>query len=125
MRNYWHYIHFLGPLIALTASSVLDPVAVNAQPVYDGFNVYCTSNLDSTGVCVNMETNRSLKCIIIPGQVIDCRSRSGKSFQCVLYSQYTANQAEFFCDPAVDRMLGQESGAEGSEAFFDAFPDPL
>lgn len=96
-----------------------------AQPVYDGFNVYCTSNLDGTGVCTNMETSRNLQCIIIPGQVIDCKSRSGKSFQCVLFSQYTPNQAEFFCDPSVDRMLGQEADASGEASFYNTFPNPL
>jgi hypothetical protein len=96
-----------------------------AQPVYDGFNVYCTSNLDGTGVCSSMESGRKLQCIIIPGQVIDCKSRSGKSFQCVLYSQYTSNQAEFFCDPSVDQMLGQEADAPGSDAFYNTFPNAL
>jgi hypothetical protein len=98
---------------------------VDAQPVYDGFNVYCTSNHDGTGVCTNMETSRNLQCIIIPGQVIDCKSRSGKSFQCVLFSQYTPNQAEFFCDPSVDRMLGQETDAPSEDVFYNTFPNPL
>jgi hypothetical protein len=98
---------------------------VYAQPVYDGFNVYCTSNMDGTGVCTNMETSRKLQCIIIPGQVIDCKSRSGKSFQCVLFSQYTPNQAEFFCDPAVDQMLGQEVDSAGADAFYNTFPNSL
>lgn len=99
--------------------------SVFAQPVYDGFNVYCTSNLDGTGVCASMESGKKLQCIIIPGQVIDCKSRSGKSFQCVLYSQYAANQAEFFCDPSVDQMLGQEVDAPDHDAFYNTFPNAL
>jgi hypothetical protein len=113
----------LGCLLA--AGDVIKPLHAGAQPVYDGFNVYCTSNHDGTGVCTNMETSRNLDCIIIPGQVIDCKSYSGKSFQCVLYSQYTPNQAEFFCDPAVDQMLGQESAEGMGDVLTNPFSNAL
>ncbi len=64
-----------------------------------GFNVYCTSNKDATGSCINLNSQKLLDCIIIPGQLIDCRGSMGKRFQCVLYSQVTETQAEFFCNP--------------------------
>lgn len=113
----------MSSLVGLTvvlSIALLLPNQVHAQRVIDGFNVYCTSNLDGTGVCTNMETSRNLDCMIIPGQVIDCKSKSGKSFQCVIYSQYTTNQAEFYCDPSAERLLLQEGELDGG-----SFTDPL
>ncbi len=66
-----------------------------------GFNVFCTSNMDGTGVCSDLLSGRSLNCIIIPGQVIDCKNSLGNSLQCVLINQYTQNQSEFFCNEQV------------------------
>jgi len=120
-----HDLSFLSLGFLLVAGTLVKPPHVSSQPVYDGFNVYCTSNHDGTGVCTNMETSRNLDCIIIPGQVIDCKSLSGKSFQCVLYSQYTPNQAEFFCDPSVDQMLGQESAEGVDNVLTNPFSNPL
>jgi hypothetical protein len=124
-QSYSYYARLLKTGLVFFAAGLMKSTPVSAQPVYDGFNVYCTSNHDGTGVCTNMETSRNLNCIIIPGQVIDCKSVSGKSFQCVLYSQYTPNQAEFFCDPSVDRMLGEESPAGVDNVFTNPFPNPL
>lgn len=105
-------------LICLLA--LVHPGLAVAERVIDGFNVYCTSNMDGTGFCTNMETNGSLDCIIIPGQVIDCKSASGRSFQCVIYSQITPNQAEFFCDPSAERLLLQDGDLNN-----ETFSDPL
>lgn len=63
-----------------------------------GFNVFCTSNLDGTGVCSDPLSGRSLNCIVIPGQVIDCKNNLGYNLQCVLIGQYAQNQSEFFCN---------------------------
>jgi len=71
----------------------------------DGFVANCTSNQDGTGLCVNQETKQSFTCLIIPGQVIDCSTASGKDFQCVAISGAIGNQAQFSCDPKVDQML--------------------
>ncbi len=62
------------------------------------FNVYCTSNKDSTGICINDKTNDSLDCIIIPGQVIHCEDKRKNRFECLLVTQITQNQAEFYCE---------------------------
>lgn len=74
----------------------------------DGFITNCTSNQDSTGVCVNQETSKSYNCLIIPGQVIECNSLLNKSFQCVSISGAMGNQAQFWCDPSIDSMLSKE-----------------
>lgn len=84
-----------------------------------GFNVFCVSNKDGTGICSDLVSGHSLNCIIIPGQVINCKNSLGNSLQCVLISQYTQNQSEFFCNeqvnsapspnfnpPSTDRVLG-------------------
>lgn len=74
----------------------------------DGFIASCTGSLDGTGQCVNSETSQAFTCTIIPGQVIDCKSRLARSFQCVWISGVQAGFAEFWCDSRVDDMLRSE-----------------
>jgi hypothetical protein len=72
----------------------------------DGFFMYCTSNLDSTGQCVNEEDNRSFSCLIVPGQIITCPTpKTSLSIECVWTSGITANQAQFWCDPEDERAV--------------------
>jgi hypothetical protein len=97
----------LQPLAAPQASRL-----VAQADVVDGFAASCTGNLDGTGQCVNQETNQRFTCTIIPGQVIDCRSRSGRSFQCVWFSGVQANYAEFWCDSQVDALLRNEISSQ-------------
>lgn len=68
-----------------------------AQSSTTGFNVYCTSNRDFTGTCVNLVSSDSYDCILIPGQVINCLTKDKFNFQCVFVQQYTPSQSEFFC----------------------------
>lgn len=75
--------------------------------------------MDATGVCVNLKNQKSLNCIIVPGQLIDCRSSSGKNFQCVLFSQVTATQAEFYCNSQAELFFQDED--IDNEAFTDVF----
>ena len=111
-------------VLLIFSIALVHPGLAVAERTIDGFNVYCTSNMDGTGVCTNLETNGSLDCIIIPGQVIDCRSTSGRSYQCVIYSQITPNQAEFFCDPSAERLLLQD-GDLNNDIFFDPLKSVL
>lgn len=106
---------------------VLLPILLLNQSAYattsaDGFSAYCTGNLDGTGQCVNQENDRRYTCVIIPGQVINCKSNSGKPFQCVWINGVQSNQAEFWCDPAVEAMLADEFKPN---AFQVRSPDPL
>ena len=94
----------------------------NGDPDLLGFNVFCTSNLDSTGACVNLKNQQPLDCLIIPGQLIDCRSSLGAKFQCVLYSQVTATQAEFFCNSQAE-LINQEEVIDG-DSFSDTLKSP-
>lgn len=118
------FLYLLFPFV-LSVIQIMGRLPVRSQPVYDGFNVYCTGNRDGTGLCVNMETSQALDCIIIPGQVIDCKTSSGKSYQCVFFQQYTTNQAEFTCDPAVDKMVSEEGSSDFKDDFINPFVDPL
>ena len=88
----------------------------------DGFTAYCTGNLDGTGDCFNQETHQRYTCLVIPGQVIDCKSKAGTPFQCVWISGVQSNQAEFWCDPSVDAMLANEISAN---TFRQQSVDPL
>lgn len=92
---------------------------VQNPDISGGFNIYCTSNKDSTGSCVNLKSQKLLDCLIIPGQVIDCKGSSGKKFQCVLYSQVTETQAEFFCNQ--DSLLTVPNENLDSDAFSSVF----
>lgn len=62
------------------------------------FNIFCTSNKDGTGSCSDLASGQSLNCIIIPGNVIDCKNSLGNSLQCVLINQYNSKQSEFSCN---------------------------
>ena len=100
--------------------AAVQPLAANGAS--DGFTAYCTGNLDGTGQCVNQENSQRYTCLIIPGQVIDCKSKGGKPFQCVWVNSVQANQAGFWCDPSVDSMLANELS---SNALRQRYNDPL
>lgn len=97
--------------LAATLQLLMLGLTVRAETV-DGFVASCTGNLDGTGECVNAETGSRYTCLIIPGQVIDCKSRGSRSFQCVWISGSQANYAEFWCDPQVDAMLRNELSSQ-------------
>jgi len=100
-------------LRGVLAAPLLWAGALSAQgsDAVDGFVAACTGNLDGTGLCVNQESGLRYTCIIIPGQVIDCKSKASQAFQCVWISGVQANYAEFWCDPQVDALLRNELSA--------------
>ncbi len=77
----------------------------------DGFRVYCTGNRDSTGVCIIQETQKALDCILVPGNLIECKSESEK-FECLLENQITATQAEFYCNKESEFAFNESSSQE-------------
>jgi hypothetical protein len=114
-------------LVALTATlqGFTQGLAVQANTV-DGFVASCTGNLDGTGECLNAETGSRYACLIIPGQVIDCRSNSSRTFQCVWISGAQANYAEFWCDSQIDAMLRNElSSKQLRQPFTNTTPNHL
>ena len=80
--------------------------------VVDGFVASCTGNFGGTGQCINQETSQRFTCVIIPGQVIDCKSSKSKPFQCVWISGVQANYADFWCDQQVDTLLRNEVNSQ-------------
>lgn len=114
--------HVFTWLIALLAA----PVAFAADDQADGFVANCTSNMDGTGLCVNAENGKKYTCLIIPGQVIDCKSPKSRSFQCVWISGVQAYYAEFWCDRNVDVMLRNEISSNVlNDRLGDQQPVPL
>ena len=104
--------------LGFSAISAISPVNANQG---DGFNAYCTSNMDGTGACFNDETSKKMSCLIVPGQIIDCKTRKGKTFQCVWTSNITANQAQFWCDPSAESILNDDF----KDATTDSFSNDL
>ena len=48
-----------GFLFLVLAGAVESSHAVHSQPLFDGFNAYCTSNKDYTGSCTNVENQNN------------------------------------------------------------------
>ena len=112
-----------GFLFLVLAGAVESSHAVRSQPLFDGFNAYCTSNKDYTGSCTNVENQNSYSCTLIPGSLIDCLTNSGYEFQCLFASQHTPGQATFFCDAQTEETLYQE--AQSGAAFQDVLKNAL
>ena len=60
------------------------------------FSVYCSSNMDGTGMCTRQDSSQSLECMILQGSIIGCRD-SNQKFRCIQYGNVIANQAQFSC----------------------------
>ena len=103
---------FLKKLLLMTASiAVALPIgSFRASNIdSDGFLTECTGDgAGGTGICTNLENSQEYKCVIIPGQIIDCTSKADLSFQCVYVSSAIQGQSEFWCDSTVDQMLNNE-----------------
>ena len=83
------------------------------------FTVYCTGNHDTTGSCLKIsdsEEAEKFECIMVPGNIIDCKSNSDTNIECILIAA-TSAQAEFSCSEsmtkslkAVETMSSQDTG---------------
>ena len=70
-----------------------------SQSGEDSFTVFCTGNQDSTGVCFdgsNPDDQKKLNCIMVPGNIIDCKNEAKEKVECILIAA-TSAQAEFSC----------------------------
>ena len=114
---------FMAILLVGLSSALGTRQRVQAQPTFDGFNAYCTSNKDFTGSCTNVENEKSYSCTLIPGSLIDCLTNSGHEFQCLFASQHTPGQATFFCDAQTEEILYQE--AQAGAAFQNVLQNSL
>ncbi|MFN9487521.1 MAG: hypothetical protein ACK6BM_12875 [Cyanobacteriota bacterium] len=66
-------------LVALLAFPLLGCPPLRAQ----AFDVYCTTNGDSTVSCSGWEGGEALTCVSNPGRTTTCRTASGRSFSCI------------------------------------------
>ena len=79
---------------------------MSAQPD-ETFTVYCTGNHDTTGSCLKMsdsEKAEKFECIMVPGNIIDCKSNSDTNIECILIAA-TSAQAEFSCSESMTKSL--------------------
>jgi len=93
-------IRFFVALGWLFSSSVLPVKAQVGQQ--DSFGeqsqiaVFCTSNRDTTGVCIDPVTDNPLDCVATPGEVVPCKRSDGIVYQCQWLSS-TPLQIELSC----------------------------
>ena len=86
-------------VILLTLSTYTDQQIIS-QAGEDSFTIFCTGNQDSTGVCFegsNPDEQKKLDCIMVPGNIIDCKNQANEKVECILIAA-TSAQAEFSCN---------------------------
>ena len=106
MRTYDSSKPIISLLLYSMTLNLLFPLSANSNSQN---TVYCTSNLDSTGVCINETTDDAFECIIVPGQIIECKDEDSVKHECVLMTQITATQAQFSCSELIDSQNNDAS----------------
>lgn len=93
----------------LTTILALQAGQRTAAQMDDGsFTVYCTGNHDSTGSCLEVseaEETKQLECIMVPGNMIDCKNETNEQVDCILIAA-TSAQAEFSCRKNMEQSIG-------------------
>jgi hypothetical protein len=97
-------IHAIAGLVAVALfgpiKSTASPQTLLAQSFdSDTTNIYCTSNQDGTGECINSDDNSIVDCTLIPGQVITCRDSQNQRLSCINYGSNQSSQGYFQCSP--------------------------
>ena len=83
-------------IVAITLGLQILVVHQQPAPASSEFSVYCSSNMDGTGICTKEGTSESLTCVILQGSIIGCEN-SNRRYRCVQYGQIIANQTQFSC----------------------------
>ena len=104
---------------------------VSAKPDQT-FTVYCTGNHDTTGTCLNISNSDEVEefdCIMVPGNIIDCKSDSDINVECILITA-TSSQAEFSCNrdkakppTSVETTLNQDPDYQEDSIYQDRTKD--
>ena len=100
-------ISLIISLISLTQVSQF----AASQAADDSFTVFCTGNHDSTGSCLEVSSSEELKelnCIMVPGNIIDCKNEANERIECILIAA-TSAQAEFSCNKNTERTFVPEA----------------
>ena len=66
------------------------------------FSIYCSSNMDGTGLCTREDTSEQLNCIVLQGAIIKCKDESG-FFECLQYGPIIAHQSQFSCKLSLEK----------------------
>ena len=93
------------------------------------FTVFCTGNHDSTGSCLEVggaEETKELECIMVPGNIIDCKNETNEQIDCILIAA-TSAQAEFSCRKNAEQFIDKTatSSLEDNSGATNNFPDDL
>ena len=101
---------FAGVLLTLMMHTGRQAISQTSE---DSFTVFCTGNQDSTGSCFEgsiPDEQKKLDCIMVPGNIIDCKNEAKEKVECILIAA-TSAQAEFSCnknnDVSIDSVLTQ------------------
>ena len=101
-----------------------------AAQMDDGsFTVFCTGNHDSTGSCLEVseaEETKQLECIMVPGNIIDCKNETNEQIDCILIAA-TSAQAEFSCRKNTEQSIDNAAtpSVEDSTGPTNSEPDGL
>lgn len=101
LPNLFFLITFISSFDLFRAGSFI------AHASDQSFSVFCTSNFDSTGKCVD-ENNGELECIIVPGGIIACKNAKKEIYECVQYGSIIANQSQFACELDTDQSINSD-----------------
>jgi len=108
--------------LALALGCILNlhsiPVAARDQTE---FSVYCTSNFDSTGKCVD-ERNNELGCTMISGNIIECANKTDDFFECIQFGSVIAHQTQFSC--TARKIDNQEAPSENQPSLPESSKSP-
>jgi len=66
------------------------------------FNIYCTSNYDTTGACNRTDNGQPIACVIVPGGIISCKEKLQQPIQCVIFGTPVGASAYFYCTRRTD-----------------------
>lgn len=105
-----------GFIVAITFS--LQILVLHQKPALasSDFSVYCSSNMDGTGICTKEGTSESLTCVILQGSIVGCEN-SNRRYRCVQYGQIIANQTQFSCKET-DAMNAEYQEKQKTESMY-------
>lgn len=85
------------------------------------FSVYCSSNMDGTGLCTREDTSAPLNCIVLQGAIINCKDESG-FFECLQYGPIIAHQSQFSCKLSIEKSEDSSVSDTGVQSDLEQSP---
>lgn len=78
--------------------------------------------MDGTGLCTREDTSESLNCIVLQGEIINCKDESG-FYECLQYGPIIAHQSQFSCKLSIEKT--DSSSAPNTSVQSDVEQIPL